>query len=68
MRAADRGNFFRRTAGYHAAAVCATFRPQIDDEVGALDYIKVMFDNDHRIAHAHQTLQHVEEFVHIGEM
>src|ERR1700704_386937 len=56
MRAAPGRNFFGRAAGDHASAMGAPFRPQIDNEIGALDHIKVVFDDDDCIAQTDQTL------------
>ena len=68
VRAADGSNLLRRATGHDAAAVRATFGTQIDYVVSALDHIQVVFDDDDSVADAYQTLQHVEQLVHIRKM
>src|SRR5258708_2076032 len=68
MRAAHGGNFFRRAAGYDAAAMRAPFGSQVDNEIGALDHVEIVLDDDHRIAQAYQPLKHVEQLVNVGKM
>ena len=68
VRTTHRRHFFRRAAGDDAAAVRAAFRSEIDDVIGALDDVEVVLDHDHGVAKADQSLQHVQQFVHVGEM
>src|SRR5205809_4399497 len=68
MRAAHCGNFFGRAAGDDAAAMCATFWTQVNDEIGALNDIEVVFDDYHRVAETYQTLKYVQQLVHVGKM
>ncbi len=44
------------------------FGSQVNDEIGALDHVKIVLDDDHRIAQAYQPLKHVEQLVHVGKM
>src|SRR6266436_3426617 len=68
MRAAHGGNFFGRAARNHAASVRAAFRPEVNDEVGALNNVEVVFDDDYRIAETYQTLKYVQQLVYVGKM
>ena len=61
-------NFFRRAACNHATAMGAAFGTQIDDQVGVLDHIKIVFDHDDRITEAHEALQHVKQLLHVSKM
>src|SRR5260370_41821365 len=68
MRAAHSGDFFRRAACDDAAAMRAAFGPEVDDEIGALNNVEVVLNDNDRIAEAYQALKHVEQFVHIGKV
>ena len=61
-------NFFRSARGNDSAARVAAFRPQIDNMIGHLYHVQIMLDNDNRIAHIHQSIQHIEQIMNIGEM
>lgn len=43
-------DFFGGAGGDDAAAVFATFRTEVDDVVGALDDVKIVFDDEHGVA------------------
>ena len=58
-------NFFRRAARHHAPTLCAALWPKIDNVIRALDYVEVVFDHDHSVTYANQTLQHVEQFMYV---
>src|SRR4051812_15008182 len=68
MRTFDGRNLFGSSAGNDPATVRATFRPQVDNVVGALDDVDVVLNYDHCITHGDQSLQHVEQFVHVSEV
>lgn len=68
MRCLILGHHFRGAAGYDAAAAAATLRSQIDDPIGSLDDIEVMFDDDDRIAVISKALQDVQKLLNIMEM
>ena len=63
-RSAD--EFFRRSCGYHPAALFATFRPKIDDPIRALDHIQIMLDHDDRIPRISQPVQHIQQLLDIA--
>ena len=58
-------HLLRGTFGYDLAAGTAALRAKIDDMVGTLDEIQIMLDDDDRIAHVHQLLQHLDQAVHV---
>ena len=68
MRALHRRNFLRRTARHDASAVRATFGSEVDDVVSALNHIEVVFNHDHGIANANQTLQHIEQLMDVRKV
>ena len=43
-------DFFGSAGGDDAAAVFAAFWSKIDDVVGGLDYVEIVFDDQHRVA------------------
>ena len=48
--AAGACDFFRGAGGDDAATVLAAFWSKIDDMVGALDDVEIMFDDEHCVA------------------
>ena len=66
--AAHAGDFLGGAGGDDAAAVFAAFRAKVDDVVGGFDDVEVVFDDQHRVSQRNQALQHVEQFVNVGEM
>src|SRR4030095_5282184 len=68
MRSFDSRNLFGCAAGDDTPALGAAFRTKIYYEVSILDHVEIMFDHNHRVANADQTLEHVEQLVHISEM
>ena len=59
---------FGRAGTNQLAAAIATFRADINDPVGGLDDIKVMFDHDNRVALIDQGMKNLEQFADIVEM
>ncbi len=59
---------FRRPLRHDASAAFAAFRPQIDNPIGLLDDVQMMFDDQNRIAQAHQPLQHIQQLANVVEM
>ena len=62
------GNDFRRSAGDDSPTAAAPFRPEIDHEVRAPDYIKVVLDDDHRVALVNEFVEHVQQLARVLEM
>ena len=52
------GNFFGGARGDDRAAAVTSFWPKVDDPVGALHHIEVVFDHHQRVALVGQPLQH----------
>ena len=47
---------------------CAAFGAKVDDPVGRLDHLDVVFDHEHRVAGLDETVQHLQEQLDVGEM
>ncbi len=62
------GHLLRRTLGDDDAAGAAALGAEVDDMVGTLDQIQIVLDDDDRVAHVHQFLQHLDQAVHICNM
>ena len=58
-------NLFRRTCSNHSPAVNTRIRTQVDNPVGALDHIQVVFDNHDAVAEATQAIQAVHKLADI---
>ena len=61
-------HFFRRSLGNHRTALVSAFRTDIDQVVGRLNHIQVMFNNDNGIAPVRQSAQNLDQLVDIGKM
>src|SRR4030095_10093406 len=61
-------DLLRRTGSDEIAAAFAAFRPQVDDPIGALDHLQVVFNHNYRIARVSQLHQHLQQFLNVGEM
>ena len=59
------GHLLRGTLGHDLATGTAALGAKVDDMVGTLDEIQIMLDDDDRIAHVHQLLQHLDQAVHV---
>src|SRR5687767_3873581 len=68
VRAARACDFLRGARRDDAPAVFTAFRTEIDNVVSALDHVEIVLDYEDCIAERNQTLQHVEQFVNVGEM
>src|SRR5690349_6332319 len=62
------GDLLWRTLCHQAPAIFATFGTEIDDPVGVADYIKVVLDDDDRVAEIGQPVEYVEQLLHIFEV
>ncbi len=45
-----------------------TFRPEINDPIGAFDHLKIVLDYDNRVACVAQFHQHLQQFLDIREV
>src|SRR2546423_7760957 len=68
MRSLHRGHFLRRAARDDTTTLGATFGPKVNDVISALNHIEVVLDDDYRVTYANQSLQNVEQFMHVGEV
>ena len=59
---------FRRTCSHDLATTVATLGPEIDDPVGALNHLQVVFDNNHRVTGIAQLHQYLQQFLDIGKV
>jgi len=59
------GNLLRGSDRNHLAAPVSSLGAKIDDIIGRLDDIQIVFDHNDGIAGIRQTLQHVDQLVHI---
>ena len=62
------GYFFGGAGNNNIAAVLSAFGSQIDDVVGALDYIEIMLDNDNRVPVADELVKRLHQRVDVVEM
>ena len=58
-------NLLRRPADHHLAASVSALGPHIDDIVGRLDYVKIVFNHHHRIAAVCKPVQYFNQLVHV---
>jgi hypothetical protein len=56
MGAARACDFFGSAGGDDTAAVFASFGAEVDDVVGALDDVEIVFDHQNRVAERDQAL------------
>src|SRR5437588_9903659 len=56
VRLADARDLFGRSGGDDATALRAAFGAEVNDVVGALDYVEVVFDDDDGIAQGDEAL------------
>ena len=62
------GNLFG-CAGYDKlAALVSGIRAEVDDPVCGSYHVKVVFDNEHRMAGIDQALEHLEQHAHVIEV
>ena len=61
-------HLLRRTGDDYGAAPVSAVRPQIDDIIRRFYNVQIVFDDHHRIPRVYQTLQNLDQPVHIGKM
>src|SRR5207245_4029188 len=66
--AAHTSDRFGRALGDDLAAGLAAFRTEIDHVIGRLHDVKVVLDHDDRVSRIHETMEHVEEPLHVREV
>jgi hypothetical protein len=60
VRATCACDFFRCTTGDDATTPCAAFGSEVYDEIGGLNNVEVVFDDDDSVAERDETLEHVQ--------
>lgn len=68
IRGGTSGDFFRCTGHDKITALISSFRSQIDDIVGTLDDVHVVFDNHDGMSAADQCIESLEQFLDVVEM
>ena len=69
MRAPGLARQFLRRALRDDTSACVTpFGAQIDNPVRIGDHVEVVLDQHHGVACVNQTMQHAEEFFHVGHV
>src|SRR5208282_1549610 len=58
----------RSSLRHDSPAALAAFWAKVDDPVGLLDDIQIVFDDQNRIAEVDEALQDIHKFPHIVEM
>ena len=61
-------DFLWRARGDNLSALVAGLRSQINDPVGTLDDVEIMFDDNHRMARVNQSLEYLQQHPHIVEV
>ena len=62
------GNLFGASLGHHRSAAVSAFGTHIDDPVGTLDHVQIVFDHNDRVPLIHQTVEDIEQLAHIVEV
>ena len=68
MRRAATGDRLGRTRGDDFAAGMAAFGTEVDDVVGDLDHVEMMFNQHHRVASVDEPIQRRQEPLDVGEV
>ncbi len=61
-------HILRRALRDDAAAAVATIRAEVEDVIHRLQNVHVVFDDEHRVPEAHETLEDIEETPDVIEM
>ena len=64
----DLYHILRCAFGDNFAALNPAFGAEVDDPIGGLNDVEIMFDDHHAIALFDQTVEHFEQFADILEM
>ena len=64
----DGGDLFGGADGDDFAAAVSAFGSHVDQPVGGLDDVEVMFDHQHGIAGGDEPIEHGDQLLDIGEM
>lgn len=61
-------DFLGRPREHDAPSAGASLGPEIDNPVSRLDYVKIVLDDDDRVAHVDQAIEHLEKLADVVEM
>ena len=61
-------HLFRCACHHHITACLSAFGAEVDDVVGTLDDVHVVFDDDEGVATGNQGIEGIEEFLDVVEM
>ena len=61
-------NLFRRSREDYLPAAASTLPAKVNNKVGYLDYIHVVFNNHHRVSPVNQPLEYIKQNLHIIKM
>src|SRR5581483_9257644 len=64
----DLGDLLRRTRRDDLSARYAPFRTQIEHEVGGLDHVQIVLDDEDGVARVGQAVQDIEQLANVVEM
>ena len=63
-----RGNMLWCAGGDDLAAAAAAFRAEVDDPVGVLNDIEVVFDDNQWMASFDKAVEDVQQFLHVSDV
>lgn len=64
----DGEDLVTRACEYQIPSLIATLRPDVDDGVSIGDDIEIVFDDEYGVPLLHESVEDIEELLHIGEV
>lgn len=61
-------HFLGRSSGQNNSAVASALRPHVNNIVGKFYYVKIVLDDDYRVAAVNELLENVHQYAYIFEM
>ena len=68
MRVGTGGDRLGRSGHHHPSAAGSSFGSEIDDPVGGLDDIEVVFDHQDGVPLVDEPVEHVQQFADVGKV
>jgi hypothetical protein len=68
VRLGDAHDLFRRAHTNNITTGIATFCPEVDDVIGSLDHVEIMFDYQQRTTRVNECTKRREQFVDVVKM
>ena len=68
IRLRDLSHLLRRSPGNHHAAAVSAFRPHINNIIRSLYHIQIVLYNNHGVAAVCETVQNLNQLVHVRKM